>query len=239
MTDKEKLIKRLRGLKQNKNLSDSEIEQLVNRRLEEEELRSSFVGLKDEEINKAIITYHKYVEEGSFQSLAEKSTLIGMLYKEALVDRMKEFIRKEGDAKDGAIPLSMAEKMMDMSAQVLSDKEKLGMLKDKDVDTFSSAWNELKEKANAYYNEHAGEIYYQCPYCNEFSRQIMQIDGYDIAKASFFKHTTLYNKVLFQLYHEKKITIEEMANVLDVHTKYITFIYEGLFLKELKNATKN
>jgi len=246
MTNKEKLRKRLHGLKQNKKLSKEELETLVNKKLEEKELYQSFNGLTEDEIEQAVETYQKYIAQHSFESLAEKTTLIGMIYKEIIKTRIQKFLYDEYTKKDTeespekhAIPLHMTDKLMELDNNILSDKEKLGMLRNKEADSFAATWNELKEKANNYYQEHGGEIYYQCPYCKEFSRQIMQIEGYDITKAAFFKHTTLYNRPLFDLYHNKIITIQQAAKVLNVHPKYITFIYEGLYLKEIKNVTKD
>ena len=52
--NKEKLIKRLKNIKQNVNLSPEELDKLATRVLEEKELKSSFVGLLDEEVDKAL-----------------------------------------------------------------------------------------------------------------------------------------------------------------------------------------
>jgi hypothetical protein len=59
----------------------------------------------------------------------------------------------------------------------------------------------------------------------------MKIDGLEPAKATFFRGTTLYNHKLMELYHYKKITLEEMAEIFGVNHKYITFIYENIYLK--------
>jgi hypothetical protein len=233
--NKEKLIKRLKNIKQNANLSPEELDKLAIRLLVEKELKASFVGLLDTEVDKALALYYKYIEENSFESLAERSTLIGVIYKEILKERIMQFIRKEGQEKDGAIPLAMTEKVMDLDAQILTDKDKLGMLKDKNNDSFVRTLEELKKKAITYYNEHAGETYVKCPNCLQLFRLLMKVDNLEPNKASFFKGTTLYNKPLLDLYHNKTLTLEKIAEIMGVHAKYIIFIYENIYLKELKN----
>jgi hypothetical protein len=230
--DKDTLIQRYRNMKQYKDLSDTELEQLVQKKIEEGALLTSFVGLSDAEKQKAIKLYDQYVSEHSFESLAEKSTLINLVYLEILNDRVKLFIEREGNEKQGAIPLRMTEQLVENTNQIMSLKEKLGMMKDADSENALELMNELKEKALAYYNEHAGETYVKCPECQSLFRLLMKVDGLEPTKATFFRGTTLYNAKLMELYHYKKVTLEEVAEIMGVHNKYITFIYENIYLKK-------
>jgi len=237
--DREKLINQYRKLQQYKNLSQEELEKVIDKKLAEDELKIAFVGLKDSEIDRATSLYSRYVSENSFESLAEKSSLINLVYLEILKERVQQFIKKEAEEKNDAIPLAMTEKLLELDNQIISLKEKLGMLRDKDKENALDVINELKEKALNYYKEHGGEIYYKCPHCQELSRQIMQLEGYDIEKATFFKGTTLYNEEVLNLYHQKIITLDQAAKIHGVNPKYITLIYENIFLKERANDSKN
>jgi hypothetical protein len=229
--DKDKLIQKYRNMIQYKNLSDIELEQLIDKKISEEELLTAFVGLSDIEKQKAIKLYDQYVSEHSFESLAEKSTLINLVYLEILNDRVKLFIEQEGNEKKGAIPLRMTEQLVENTNQIMSLKEKLGMMRDVDSENALELMNELKEKALTYYNEHAGETYVKCPECQNLFRLLMKVDGLEPAKATFFRGTTLYNQKLMELYHYKKVTLEEVAEIMGVHSQYITYIYENIYLK--------
>ena len=237
-TKREKLIKRLRGLKQYKNVSSEEIEKTVDKKIEEEELKNDFIGLLADESERALELYHKYIHENSFESLAEKSTLINLVYLEILKERMQKFLQKESEEKQGAIPLSMTEKILELDSQIITFKEKLGMLKDKDNNSPLEIINELKEKALNYYESHEGETYTKCPYCLKLFRLLKKVDDLEPVKATMFRGTTLYNLPLLDLYHNKKITIKNAAEILGVHEKYVTFIYNNLYLKDLKNEKK-
>lgn len=229
--DRDREIQRQTNLKQNQGKSPEEIAQLVDKKIQEEELLNSFVGLDEIEQKKAIQLYERYVTEHSFESLAEKSTLVNLVYLEILNDRIKLFIKQEGEEKKGAIPLRMNEQLTFNTTQIMSLKEKLGMLKNKEDESALDLINELKEKALIYYNEHAGETYIKCPECQNLFRLLMKVDGLEPAKATFFRGTTLYNVKLMELYHYKKVTLEDCAEIMGVNSKYITFIYENIYLK--------
>jgi hypothetical protein len=235
--DKELWKKQNKNLKQYKKLSEEEYDKVAEQKCREEELLTAFVGLSDTEKQKALQLYDQYVSEHSFESLAEKSTLINLVYLEILNDRIKLYIEQEGKDKQGAIPLKMTEQLVNNTTQVMNLKEKLGMMKDADSESALELINELKEKALNYYEEHAGETYVRCPECQNLFRLLMKVDGLEPAKATFFRGTTLYNEKLMELYHYKKITKEEVAAVLGVHINYVDFIYNNLYLK--KNDSQN
>ena len=235
--DKDKLFQKYRNMKQYASYTDDELKALVEKKIQEEELLTAFVGLGEDEKQKAIQLYDQYVSEHSFESLAEKSTLINLVYLEILNDRIKMFIEQEGKDKKGAIPLRMTEQLVENTNQIMSLKEKLGMMKDADSENALELINELKEKALAYYNEHAGETYVKCPECQSLFRLLMKVDGLEPAKATFFRGTTLYNQKLMELYHYKKVSLEEVADILGFNHKYVTFIYENIYLK--KNDSQN
>jgi uncharacterized C2H2 Zn-finger protein len=235
MLDREKYFKKLKTLNQYKDFSEEELYKVIDLKLLEEELINSFVGLNEKEKDKAIQLYDKYVTENSFENLAEKSSLVNLVYLEAINDRIKLFIEKEDKEKNGAIPLHMVEQLISNNEQIMKLKDQLGMLKNKDNDSFITAWDELKKKALDYYNSHAGETYVKCPECQKMFRLLMKIDGLEISKASFFKGTSLYNTKLLKLYEEKRLSKEEVAEILGVHSKYILFIFNNIYLKEKNN----
>jgi len=230
--DRDREIQRQTNLKQNQGKSPEEIIILVDKQIREKTLLTAFVGLSDVEKQKAVQLYEQYVSEHSFEALAEKSTLINLVYLEILNDRIKMFIEQEGKDKNGAIPLKMTEQLVANTTQIMELKERLGMMKDADSENALELMNELKEKALAYYNEHAGETYVKCPECQSLFRLLMKIDGLEPAKATFFRGTTLYNQKLMELYHYKKVTLEEVAEIMGVNSKYIIYIYENIYLKK-------
>lgn len=66
----------------------------------------------------------------------------------------------------------------------------------------------------------------------------MRTENLTAEKCNWFKGTILYNKKLFKLYHEKRLTEQELAEILGVSIYYITYIYENLYLNEEKNESQ-
>jgi len=237
--DRDKLIKKLKTLKQYNRLSIEEIEKLADQKLMNEELLVSFVGLNANEKKRALELYNRYLDEHAFEALAEKSTLINLVYLEILNDRIKLFIEQEGKDKAGAIPIKMTEQLIANTSQIMELKEKLGMMKDVESESALELMNELKEKALAYYETHAGCSVIKCPYCQQLFNLLMDVTNLSPEKCSFFKGTLLYNLPLLNLYHLKRVTKEEVAAILGTHINYVDYIYNNLYLKELNNDTKN
>jgi hypothetical protein len=236
--DKDKLLKKLKNMKQYKDLPPEELEKVVQKKIDEEVLLTAFVGIDDTKKPKAIQLYEQYLSENSFESLAEKSTLIDLVYLEMLNDQIKEYIEQEQKEHKGALPVKMMEQLVTNNTQILELKEKLGMMKDADSENALDLINELKEKALAYYEEHAGCTVVKCPHCQELFNLLMDITNLKPEKCSFFKGTMLYNLPLLNLYHLKKVSKTEVAEVLGVHENYVDFIYNNLYLKELSNEQK-
>jgi len=230
--DKDTLLKKYKNMKQFKDLSEEELEQLINKKIQEEELLTSFVGIKEEKKQKALQLYNQYVTEHSFESLAEKSTLINLVYLEMLNDQIKEYIEKEDKEKLGAIPLKMTEQLIENTNQIMELKEKLGMLKDKANDSIYQLWKDLEEKCLKYYEEHAAEFQNKCPYCNKLFPSILPPEKLTPQVSSWFKGTDLYNEEVFNLYHNKIISEEQAAKILGVSNFYIPYIYQEIYLKE-------
>lgn len=236
MIDESKLLQKYRNMVQYKNLSESELKDLVQKKVSEEVLLTAFVGLGDDEIKKAIKLYDQYITEHSFEGLAEKSTLINTVRDEILKERILMQIKDDYDNKDNANSLRLFEEVRDLETHILSQKEKLGMLRDANSETAQDLFNELKEKCLKYYEEHAAEFYSMCPNCKELFPSILPPDKLESTASSWFKNTTLYNYEVFDAYHKKEITIDRAAKILGVHPEYITKMYNEIYLKEKNDS---
>ena len=235
--DREKAIQKRLNLKQNRGKSPEEVATEYDKEQEEESLLTSFVGLNDNEKQRALQLYNRYLNEHSFEALAEKSLLIDLVRDELIKERIAKQIEEEYKTKNEANSLRLIESLREIEEHILLQKEKLGMMKDVESESALDLFNELKEKALAYYETHAGETYIKCPECQNLFRLLMKVDNLEPAKATFFRGTTLYNQKLMELYHYKKVTLEEVAEIFGVNHKYVTFIYENIYLK--KNDSQN
>ena len=224
-------IKKLKNLKQYINTSEEELTNIAKEQLIEEELLQSISSLiKEEEKKFALDLLRKYTYEKQFESSSEKDTLNQLIYTEVIVERIKQHLNKEFE-KD-AYPLQMLEELRALNDQVLKYKEALKMDKEKEQSEWIEVWEILKKKALNYYEESRGENTLKCPYCQGIFHLLVRLENKDIIKSTWFKKSLLYNKKVFELYHDKKITKDEAAEILGVSIQYIDYLYENLFLKE-------
>jgi len=231
--NKESIKKRLKNLKQNKNLSEAEIDSLVEERINADKLLNDFVGLLPEEKLKAIELFNKYLEEKSFEHFSEKQTLTQLVFLEIFSERLRKKIEEEAKDKN-AIPLRLVESLRETNEQILNFKEHLKLnIQDKEID-FIERWNQLEKKCIDYYEEHKGCNLVKCPACQTIFEIRMRTDKYESHMSKWYKGTILYNETLFRLYHNKKITKEELAEALGTSVYYIDMMYEEEFLRNLK-----
>jgi len=237
MQDIKAKINQVRSFKQYKGKTDAEIEEMLLANEAKKEMLNEITFLIDKDEKKfAQELLDSYLEEYNFSSFSEKDTLKNLVYFEVLGERIKKFINKESDEKAGAIPTHMVEQLIENSEQITKLKEVLGIGKKKEQDlTWLQTWKDLEKKALDYYKSHAGENYLKCPYCQKMFRVLMRVSDKEIVKSTFFEGTKLYNKKLFSLYHDKRLTQGELAEILGVSAYYIDDIYNNLFLKSLQN----
>ncbi len=232
----EKEINRLRNLRQNKDISEEEIEQLAKANIERQEILSSLTFCIDEVEKKfAQNLLEKYLSESSLESTAERDTLRQLIDVEVLIERIKKFLKTEYAKSNPAIPTQMLDQLTNLNNQLLELKEKLGLTKKEENKNILEEWNKLKNKALAYYKENSGCNVIKCPECKKLFMILKDVRQYTAQKIPFFKRTMLYNKKLFELYEQNRVTIEEMAVILGVSNDYITYIFDNIY----KNDTKN
>jgi len=236
MSNFDKVLSKLKGLKQYRGLSDEQLKVLAKEKLEKDQiLKNLTFCISDKEREYAAELLEQYLAESSIESIADKDTLKQLIDIEVLIERIKQFLNVEYQKANSAIPLKMTEELRASNELALELKEKLGLTnKDREQATWLETWEELKKKAKKYYEEHKGCNVVKCPYCQNMFMLLMRTENLDAQKCTMFKDTILYNKKLLDLYHEKRLTKEELAEILGVSIKYIDEIYDNLYLKELE-----
>jgi hypothetical protein len=230
MENLEKRIKEIKGRKQNQGKSEEEILALAKESLEKEEILGSLTFCRDDE-EKAFASnlLKKYLAESSLESTAEKDTLRQLIDIEVLIERVKSYLNTEYAKANPAIPVQMVEQLTYLNKQIIELKEILGLAQKEDQKTILDEWNKLKNKALAYYKEHAGCNVVKCPECKKLFMILKDMRGCTTEKLSWFKKTVLYNKPLFKLYDDKIITKEKLAEILGTSMDYVDLIYENTY----------
>lgn len=231
----EKTIKKLKNLPQYKNKTEEELKILAEEELKKKEIISSTFCATPEEQIFAKQLLNKYLSQGSIESESDKETLRQLIDQEIIAERFKNILKIQYSTANPAQSLDMVKQLDEVVERISVLKKELGLtVKDKEQNSWLQYWNKLEKKCLNYYKDHAAETYTRCPKCQNVYRLLMRIDNKDKVSATFFKGTKIYNKKLFSLYHEKRISEVEIAEILGVSIQYIQYIYSEVFLSEKK-----
>lgn len=163
MNNLEQKINKLRALKQYKNKTDEELEQIVLEKIRQEEIENVLLDFEDKhEKEYAKKLMDKYLSEYEFENSSEKDTLAHLIYCEVTIKRIKELMNIQKKESNGAVPQQLSVELRDYMNQVIDIKEKLGMNKKKEENSPLKTWMDLKEKALDWAKTHEAETTLKC-----------------------------------------------------------------------------
>ena len=137
-------------------------------------------------------------------------------------------------------PTNLTKAINENTTQILEVKERLGLFEERKTESFVDFWKNLLQKINLYANsgENGVECVVKCPddQCGKLFRIKKDIKGWDSVPHPFFREgNQIYSKKLFSLIDEKKITCEDVAEVLQTNSMYIDKIFKEIYLIEKQN----
>jgi len=157
-----------------------------------------------------------------------------------------------------AIPLNLVDSIHKNLKEIAANKERLGLIgkekEQKESDGFKILQN-VKEKFKVWMENNQGSRSLVCPDCGKMVMLKIRMDKWIAQKHPFFKDRFLANKHLMKLYLQKKLTKEDIAEVLEASPDYIDWLietlwmtdpeyrkefrkYEGKYLRELERKLK-
>lgn len=235
MNPLEREIKKIRNLRQNQEKSEEDLASLAKANLEKQEIISSLTFCTNEEERKfATNLLENYLAESSLEKYAEKDTLRQLIDTEIVIERVKKYLNTEYVKANPAIPTQMLDQLAALNKQTIELKDILRLTDKEEQKNTLEQWEKLKNKALNYYKENAGCNVVKCPECQKLFYILKDMTGHTAAKIPFFKRTLLYNKKLYELYEQQKLTMEEMAAILGVSNDYITYIFENVYKNDKK-----
>jgi len=226
-----KIIRSIRNLPQYKNLSEEELIKIAQQQAENKELVETLSFCLDDEKKFAKKLLENYLAERSFENFSERDTLMQLIGIEVLAERIKKFLKTEGEKANPSIPLQMVEQLTTINKQSMELKDKLGLTRKENTNTLDE-WETLKKKALTYYQENKGCNVAKCPYCQKMFMILKDMRGHHEEKLPIFKRTVLYNKELYEPYEKGIITKEKLASIQGVHPDYVEYIFENIYKNE-------
>ena len=236
--EKKLLINKLKGLKQYSNLSEEELEKIVEKKFSGKITNSLVFANSRQEKELAQKLYEQYVADwGELNNIADKSVLLTIIDLEILNYKLKKKIaeieeQSKTDQSSGVISKELIEQLIRNTEIILKLKASLGMTKaerEKSQSDLVLVLETLKRRFRDWINNPENKSNYTlvCPHCQKYILIRRRIDKEkdEIKVHPFFIDGGItFNKHLFELYKEGKISKEDVAKVLDVNEDYVDWI---------------
>jgi len=210
-----KVKQKLKNLRQYKDLSDEELEELAREKL----LEPKWEGLLPEEKKEAKKKYEAYKSFYNIKSYSDIELLATLIYNEVLENRYKKMI-KSAALKSVLPSSSLIRSLGEIEDRILVIREKLGLLNKSEKNEFKT----FMEKVKTYWKERGADQAVVCPYCGEMIHLAPNMKYFEAHKFPFIKSRILYNEHLIKLYKSGKITLEDVAKVLMTSVKYVEWV---------------
>jgi len=201
------------------------------------------VGLGKSEKYSGKKKFDEYCSIYHITAFSDMQLLEELIYREIMQERFKEEIESkkakiekknkklsDDEQKEVAIPTYVVDAMNKNLEQVLSLKEKLGLINNQEGDDGFKYLQQLEEKFKNWCQENQDRTF-PCPHCSKMVLLYMKSEYWETMKHPFFESKVLANKKLWELYKQNKITKKEVAEVLGCSEKHIDWLENKIYLK--------
>lgn len=226
----ENYFKRIRPLVQFKNKSDKEVLEIARKRFEIDELCKE-VGNKfsnNKEKKQARILYGKYLDDYDIQTISDKNVLAELVYLEVVQSRLQEQMSNATKVSGKAVPIQMLDAIQKNLDAILKLKNSLGLNKSKNKESAYDVLEHLKQRAKVWRDQNQACREARCPHCSKMILFMIRMDKYDAKKHPFFKDNRLYNKQVWKLYKQGKLTKKDVALIMECSVDYVDWAIERI-----------
>jgi DNA-directed RNA polymerase subunit RPC12/RpoP len=239
----EQLFKKLRGLKQYKDLTDEEVKKAVKEKLAEkdlsEELDIEGMFIDKDEKKEAEKFLRKYLNTYSIETVAERNTLKQLVFLEVFNNRIQRELNNYYK-EEQPVPPKTVESLHSNLNQINNLKTKLGLSADKKDKSLSEGYgifDTMLKKWKIWREENQGSRTLCCPHCGKMVLLKIRTDAWEALKHPFFKDRILANPYLMELYKEGKITKHDVARVLGTSLDYIDWLVKKVYYREFNTPS--
>jgi hypothetical protein len=205
------------------------------------------VGLDRTEYKHGLKKFQEYTNIYHITQFSDLQLLESLIFYEIAEERMKISIDEkktalekknktlpEKEQKEYSIPTYIHDALNSNLEQILTLKEKLGLLTNKEGDDSFKVIQQLKEKFKIWCSENNGSRTLVCPHCSKLVLLRIRTDIWETQQHPMFKDKTLYNQHLVDMYLTGKITAEDVAKVLGTSPKYTEWLIEKFHQRKNK-----
>lgn len=224
--DLNKEIKRLSGLKQNKNKSNAYLEHEARLNIWKRQINitEKFFNNDDKELAKKL--FDDYVDNYSFDNFSDLNTLADLVFEEVLKDGLQRQIQKiTSDESNNFFPEKTIKSLQEIETRVLDLKQKLGINKEETQDDLTRL-QKLEKKFKKHYLLNRNEYSMVCPSCSKMTLLRRRTKDFDVLIHPFFSGRFYYNRRGMELVKQGIWTKEQYAWVFFTSVDYVNWCIE-------------
>jgi hypothetical protein len=165
------------------------------------------------------------LEELTFREILQEQFKVQIEEKKTATAKKNKTLKDE-DQKEIAIPTYVVDAMNKNLEQVLSLKEKLGLLNKEDQNDGFTYIEQLRKKFVLWEKENQASRTFVCPCCSKMLMLHVKPDVWEVQEHKFFRDKILCNEHLVKLFKENKITKEDVALILGTSPQYVLWLIE-------------
>ena len=238
-------IRKLKNLKQYKDLPDEELEKIALEQLRKEEKKKeqSLVYTEDEQ-EIAEQKLKKYQEIYHIEAFGEIEQLKQLVYFEILAERIQRNLNEKREFLDPKEISSLTKTLLEIENNILNIRKSLGILEEKREDSAFEYVQKLKKKFKQWCNESQATRHLICPHCSQQILLKIRTEAWEAQKHPYFKDRILYNEHLLRLYLAGILSSEDIGEILGITKEkdYLEWLMEKWMtrpeLKRLKEEAK-
>jgi len=166
----------------------------------------------------------KYLKDYSIETISDINTLKEVIYYEIIQYRLQDKLNDFATQK--TIPIQLVNVMHENSEAIIKLKNSLGLFSNKEKKTNYDVLKHLKKRFSLWLEENQASRTLICPHCSKLVLLKIRTKEWEAQKHPFFKDRVIYNKALFDLYHSKKISKKDVADILETSEDYIDWVIE-------------
>jgi hypothetical protein len=185
--------------------------------------------------------FEEYCSIYHITAYSDLQLLEELIYREIMQERFKVQVEEhrakterenkklaEDKQQEICIPTYVVEAMNQNLDQVLSLKEKLGLLNNQEGDDGFKYIQQLEDKFKVWCQENQDRTF-ACPHCSKMILLYMKQDYWETMKHPFFESKVLANKKLWELYKQGILTKQQVAEILGSSLKYIDWLEQKIY----------
>ena len=237
-------MSKLKRLVNFKNADDSVLEKAAQKVVVLRELVESGNFINDDEKKLAKKMFEAYLEQNSFESYSDLSTLSVLVYNEVLSGRVQKSIN-DCTNKDGKAYISdkLLKSHSDLTNQILHLKTKLGIDKEIKTDEFTALCL-LKKRFHEHIQQNKNEFTLAVPFsCNSCGHDDVKmvlvrrrVKDFEAIDHPMFSGRFWYSKVAMDMVKSGRLTKSEYAKIFSTSVDYVQWCLdnEGRILPNTK-----